>query len=185
LAVVHTTDMPSNLFALPGAALADVPVRIGSRREIATGRTAASLSFQRAAYACAHKIVANCRAAADRLLYERLPVRKVATVPNALLEAMAAGLPVVASSVGGILELVENGRTGLLVPAGNAFALADRLCLLMANPMHGTQLGASARIEVEARYSFDRMVAAFEGVYLNELMQRGVMRAHHTQLAAS
>ena len=290
LAVVHTTDMPSNLFALPGAALADVPVRIGSRREIATGRTAAGLSIQRAAYACAHKIVANCRAAAERLLYERVPVRKVATVPNgldlnifaprkpraslrrvvivanlrpekehdvlidaavevlrrfpdaqfelvgdgserdvliaqasargvahavtfaghrddvparlaaadifalpsrseafpnALLEAMAAGLPVVASSVGGILELVENGRTGLLVPAGNAFALADRLCLLMANPMHGAQLGASARIEVEARYSFDRMVAAFERVYLDELLQRGVMRAHHTQLAPS
>ena len=55
----------------------------------------------------------------------------------------------------------------------------------MANPMHGAQLGASARIEVEARYSFDRMVAAFEGVYLNELMKRGVMGARQTQLAPS
>src|SRR5204862_7436835 len=94
LAVVHATDMPSNLFALPGAALANVPVRIGSRREIATGRTATGLSFQRAAYACAHKIVANCRAAADRLLYERLPVRKVATVANGLdLNAFAHRKP--------------------------------------------------------------------------------------------
>src|SRR5204863_326431 len=52
--------------------------------------------------------------------------------PNALLEAMAAGLPVVASAVGGIPEMIDDARTGFLIPPRHPAALADRLCLLMA-----------------------------------------------------
>ena len=82
IVVVHTSDLPSNIFGLPAAALAGVPVRIGNRREVNPGRTIAELACQRAAYACAHRIVANCRAAADRLFAERVPPRKVRVIHN-------------------------------------------------------------------------------------------------------
>src|SRR5581483_5353489 len=52
IAVVHTTDMPSNIFALPAAALAGVPVRIANRREIDPGRSAGAIGMQRAVYGC-------------------------------------------------------------------------------------------------------------------------------------
>ena len=203
-------------------------------------RRAAQIVVQRAAYQFAHKIVANSRAAADRLRLERVPAGRVATVsngvdssafaaarprrplrrvtvvanlrpekghdvlidaapevlrhfpdaplrhrrrrtgarsaagaarrlracahaftfagyepktcrsgcrtrtssscrrrseafPNAVLEAMSAGLPIVASGVGGMLELVDDGRTGLLVPPGDPHALAHGICRLMAD----------------------------------------------------
>jgi glycosyltransferase involved in cell wall biosynthesis len=100
-----------------------------------------------------------------------LPSRSEA-MPNALLEAMAAGLPVVASSVGGIGEIVADGRTGLLVPADNPTALADRICGLMATPSLTAALGDAARTEIQGRYSFSRMVTAFEAIYDTELRRR-------------
>jgi L-malate glycosyltransferase len=280
-AVVHAVDMTANIFGLPAAAVAGVPVRIGTRREVNPGRKAVPLLTQRAAYECAHVIVANARAAADRLRFERVAEHKVAVVPNgldvgrftvrrvrsparrvvmvanlrpekghdvlidaashvlgrfpdarfelvgsgpehrrlaalanergvshavsflghcetvpeqlagadvfvlpsrsealpnALLEAMAAGLPVVASAVGGILEVLEEGKTGLLVPAGDSRALADALIRLMGDTALAERLGAAARAHVETRYSFDRMVASFEDIYLTRLTKAGISR---------
>jgi len=277
IAVVHTTELYSNIFGLPGAALAGVPVRIGNRREINPDKSAAQIALQRAAYGVAHRVVANSRAAAERLRVERVPARKITVIangldlntvqprrrrtrlrkvvvvanlrpekghdvlmdaavevlrrfpdahiecvgggpelepliaraeargmlhaitflgqrddvparladadifvlpsrseafPNAVLEAMAAGLPIVASGVGGILEVIDNERTGLLVPAGEPQPLADRLCRLMADPAVAARLGEAARDEVRARFSFDRMVSAFEDLYLSELTRR-------------
>jgi glycosyltransferase involved in cell wall biosynthesis len=100
-----------------------------------------------------------------------LPSRSEA-MPNALLEAMAAGLPVVASAVGGIGEIVADGRTGLLVPADNPAALADRICGLMATPSLTAALGDAARTQIQGRYSFGRMVTAFEAIYDTELRRR-------------
>jgi glycosyltransferase involved in cell wall biosynthesis len=290
IAVVHTTELYSNIFGLPGAALAGVPARIGNRRELNPDKSRAQIAMQRAAYACAHAVVANSRAAADRLIAEHVPSDKVAVVPNgldfdrivsrqvrstlrrvvvvanlrpekghdvlvdaavhvlrripdasfeivgggpeleplvaratargvlhaftflghrddapvrladadifvlpsrseafpnAVLEAMATGLPIVTSGVGGMLELVDDGRTGLLVPPGDPLALADRVCRLMADATLASRLGHAAREEVLARYSFDRMVAAFEGIYLTELTRRGVLATEHPRLAAS
>src|SRR5215472_96275 len=82
IVVVHTVDLASNIFALPAAAAAGVAVRIANRREIIPDRTRAQIVAQRAAYQFAHKVVANCRAAADRLRIERVPARRIATVPN-------------------------------------------------------------------------------------------------------
>jgi glycosyltransferase involved in cell wall biosynthesis len=290
IAVVHTTELYSNIFGLPGAALAGVPARIGNRREINPDKSGAQIAVQRAAYACAHVVVANSRAAADRLLGERLPFQKIAVVsngldlervqphaerriarkivvvanlrpekghdvlidaapdvlrrfpdvefeivgggpeleslvaraaargvlhaftflghrndvtarlagadmfvlpsrseafPNAVLEAMAAALPIVASAVGGIVELVDDGRTGLLVQAGNPKALADRIGTLIANRDLAARLGRAARHEAQARYSFDRMVGAFERIYLTQLTRRGVVSTQQPRLAAS
>jgi L-malate glycosyltransferase len=287
IAVVHTADLYSNIFGLPAAAFAGVPVRIANRREINPDKTLAQIAMQRVAYSFAHKVVANSQAAADRLFAETVPERKVAVIPNglevqnfrsrtprqslrkvivvanlrqekghnvlmdaavkvlrrypdatfeivgdgpefdrllarsnalgltnsfsflghredvparlaeadlfvlpsrseafpgAVLEAMAAGLPVIASGVGGILELVDDERTGLLTPPGNADALADRLCRLMDDPELGSRLGEMARARVTARYSFDRMIAAFEFLYLTELRRRGLVPVSEAQL---
>ena len=54
IAVVHTTELYTNIFGLPGAALAGVPARIGNRREFNPDKTAAQIAMQRAAYSCAH-----------------------------------------------------------------------------------------------------------------------------------
>jgi glycosyltransferase involved in cell wall biosynthesis len=290
LALVQTTELYSNVFGLPAAALARVPVRIASRRELNPDKTPTQIAMQRVAYAFAHQVVANSRAAAERLELERVPRRKIAVVsngldfrqfrartaasrprkvivvanlrvekghdvlidaaarvlpcfpdarfeivgsgplrdklvaraqaleilhafaflghrddvsdrlaaadifvlpsrseafPNAVLEAMAAGLPVVASAVGGILELIADGRTGVLVPPDDPAALAARLCELMADPSPAGRLGDAARQEVRSRYSIERTVAEFDRLYVHQLAVRGVRSAAQPQLAAS
>jgi glycosyltransferase involved in cell wall biosynthesis len=274
IAVVQATEMPSNLFALPAAAWAGVPVRLGARREVNPNKTGAKIAAQRTAYACATTIVANSRAAAARLRRERVPARKIAVVPNgldasafrirtprdaprivtvvanlrpekrhdvlidaapivlrefpnaqfhiigdgperarlearaldrgvsnafvffghetdvprrlddadifvlpsrsegfpnAVLEAMAAGLPVVATDIDALREIVDHERTGLLVPCGDAPGLAGAVCRMMRQPALAARLGHLAAAEVQARYSFDRMVAEFESLYLEGL----------------
>jgi glycosyltransferase involved in cell wall biosynthesis len=275
-------DFYTNTFALPAAAFARVPVRIGSRRGHNRDRSAGQLAMQRAALRCAHRIVANSTAMAEHLRGERVRPDKVTVIPNGLdldafggataretrrrvivvanlrpekgydvlidaavdvlrrypdarfecvgsgpelpslqhrlaahgighafsfpgqrddipalladadifvlpsrneslpnsvLEAMAAGLPVVASAVGGVPELIDDGRTGLLWPAGDARALADRLCRVMSHADLGSRLGAAARREVETRFSFDRMISDFDALYVRELAVRGRARA--------
>ena len=278
IALVHTVDIYANIFGLPAAAAARVPVRIGNRREINPDKSFAMIALQRSAYACAHRIVANSRASADRLRREGIapasiaviangvdvaafapaprgdrPLRHVITVanlrrekahevlidaaaslvatnpdlefrvvgdgprlaelkalaaargvghcvrflghrddvsvllgesdlfvlpslseafPNSVIEAMAAGLPVVATAVGGIVELVEHGKTGLLVRPGDPHDLAEAVRQLVNDPRRAAALGCEARRTIETRYSFDRMVSEFECVYLTELQRR-------------
>jgi L-malate glycosyltransferase len=274
ITVVQTCDFYANTLALPAAAFANVPVRIGSRRELAPDKTSAQLALQRQAYRCAHAIVANSSAARDQLLHEGVPdasirvipngvdidscagareprpMRTILTVanlrrekaheilldavarvgsthadlrvviagdgpraaelralaaklglddrveflghcddvgtllreadlfvlpsrseasPNSVLEAMAAGVPIVASAVGGLLELVQPGRTGLLVPPNDAPSLARAIESLLADPGRARALGAAARAAAAKHYSFDRMVREFEDLYLSQL----------------
>jgi len=89
--------------------------------------------------------------------------------PNAVIEAMAAGLPVVSSAVGGVLELVEHDRNGILVPADHPDALAANVLALLGDRAKATRLGHAARATIQSRYSFDRMVSSFEHMYLSEL----------------
>ncbi len=289
IALVHTTDLYSNIFFLPGAALAGVPVRIGSRREIAAGKSLAQLALQRASYACAHHVVANATAVASRLRAEGVRASRIAVVPNgldlsrfrpraaraqtrtiamvanlrpgkgqdtlidaaalvlsrfpdvrfeligdgteraalveraaergvshavaflghvddvparlaeaaiftlpseseafpnAVLEAMACGLPVVASAVGGIRELVQHGHTGYLVPPRDPQALADRICGLLTLPDQATAWGAHGRALVESRYSFDRMVSSITTLYDQALTRRLPAWAGQSQYAS-
>ena len=101
-----------------------------------------------------------------------LPSRSEAS-PNAVLEAMAAGVPVVASDVGGIPEAITPGLTGILVPPGDDEALAGALGHLFSDPLQAERLGLAARRHVEGHYSFTRMVGAFEELYLAELARHG------------
>ena len=282
--VVQTCDLYANIFGLPGAALAGVPVRIGSRRELNPDKTPGQIQLQRQAYRCATKVVANSAAARAILLEEGLQPESIAVIPNGIdpceyehgspnhaanlpsvaakrrrrvitvanlrpekdhltliaaadllapdfpeleiqivgdgprraelealvrarrlehrvhflghredvapllatadvfvlpsrseafpnsaIEAMAAGLPVVASRVGGLLDLIDDGQTGLLAQPGNPDSFAAALRQLLDNPGRAREMGERARAHVRQRYSFDRMVQSFEGLYLTGL----------------
>jgi glycosyltransferase involved in cell wall biosynthesis len=280
IAILQTCDFYANAFALPSAALARVPVRIGSRRELNPDKTTGQIALQAHAYRFAHRIVANSGAAARQLESEGTPSSRVVVIPNGVkmdggdrrisrgrpvttiltvanlraekahqvllaaaaelrprhpylryliagdgprlaelkklasslgldtqvsflghredvpalladadvfvlpsrseafpngaIEAMAAGLPVIASRVGGLLDLIDEGRTGLLVEPDDPAALAAAIESLVLSPVRAEMLGASARDEVTRRYSFDRMVRGFEDLYLSQLDDAGV-----------
>ena len=92
---------------------------------------------------------------------------------RALIEAMAAGLPVIASRVGGIPSVIDHERTGLLVPPGDAGALADALRRLLDRPEWATQLGMAASRSVDSRYGSVSMVQAIESIFAEALSVRG------------
>jgi glycosyltransferase involved in cell wall biosynthesis len=269
IAVVHTWEIYSNIFGLAGAALAGVPLRIGSRRGL--GGPPAVRRLQKQACRAAHRMVANSRAAATQLISQGVPEARIEVIPNGIdlsafpvrhhrarpriitmvaclreekridvliaaaprilarhpevefrivgdgpcreelvrlaaangvqsqlrflghrddvptiladsdvfvlpseseaspnviFEAMAAGLPVVASRVGGIPELVADGVTGHLVGAGDPDALGRALVDLLDHPDRATAFGDAGRTRIEKDYSFDRMVTQFEALYL-------------------
>ena len=81
------------------------------------------------------------------------------------VEAMACGSAVVASAVGGHLDTVADGVTGLLVPPRDPAALAGRLSRLLVDPGWRRELGAAGAARARARYSWDRIAAETEAVY--------------------
>ena len=89
----------------------------------------------------------------------------------ALLEAMAAGLPVIVSRVGGNPEVVTDGVTGLLIPPRDAAALAGALEWLLTDPALAEKLGENARDYVKANYSLERLGREINGIY-EELVAR-------------
>ncbi|TFG61259.1 MAG: glycosyltransferase [Deltaproteobacteria bacterium] len=91
---------------------------------------------------------------------------------NAILEAMAAGLPVVACDVGGNPEAVVDGVTGRLVPPRDPTALAAAMAEILVDPGKGRSMGEAGRQRATDRFSLDRMVREIEGMY-ESLMLRG------------
>ena len=91
---------------------------------------------------------------------------------NTILEGMASGLPVVATRVGGAEELVEEGRTGLLVPSQDAGALADALIRLAADPVRARAMGTAGRLKAEREFSIARMLRDYEALYLDLVNSR-------------
>jgi glycosyltransferase involved in cell wall biosynthesis len=92
-------------------------------------------------------------------------------LPNALLEAMAAGKPVVATEVGGIPELVLQGVTGVLVPLGNIMALAEAIMGLLSDEKRALLMGAAGRQRVQQCFSMHAMISKTEALY-QELLTR-------------
>lgn len=85
--------------------------------------------------------------------------------PSTVLEAMAAGVPVLASRVGGIPEVVQNGTTGVLVPPGDAAALAAALLALGEDPARCRALGQSGRRRYLAAFTPAVLLPRYHGVY--------------------
>lgn len=96
-------------------------------------------------------------------------------IPLFLIEAMAARLPVVATRVGGIPEVVEDGVTGRLAPAGDANALGDHLTELAARPELRTAMGEAGRTRAVERFAESRMLAEYRDLY--DQMCRGRRRS--------
>ena len=86
-------------------------------------------------------------------------------MPNALLEAMAAGLPSVVTDVGGNAEALVDGQTGFLVPVGNPVALASRMIELLENPGLRRAQSQAARRRYEDSFTLDRMTSAYHALY--------------------
>jgi glycosyltransferase involved in cell wall biosynthesis len=284
--IVHACDFYGNVFAMPAATIARVPVRIASRRDVSLpDRTPAQDRLQRLSYRFAHRVVANSTAAAEQLVVEGVPRDRIVRIenglelsqfcdtraaasptimmvanlragkghdvllaaaarvvtrvpsarfrivgdgplrpaldeavvrlgltghveflghrtdvpellqtagafvfpslmeaaPNAVIEAMAAGLPIVASDAGGIPEVITHQRNGLLVPPGNVDALAEALLRVLADPALAARLARLARQDAMARFSFDRMVKAFEDLYVRELQSRATDLSARTE----
>jgi len=90
-------------------------------------------------------------------------------LPLALLEAMAAGLPVVVTAVGGIPEAVTDGETGVVRRFGDVEGLAGAVADLLADPERRAALGAAARRRVAESFGIDRMAAELEAIYRQAL----------------
>ena len=85
--------------------------------------------------------------------------------PRSIIEAMRAGLPVIASDVGGVAEAVQDGTTGYVIAPKDAAALESRLRSLLDEPAERVRMGSQARSSYEARYRFERMANENLAVY--------------------
>lgn len=86
-------------------------------------------------------------------------------LPNALLEAMATGLPCIATTIGGTLDMAADEREALLVPPGDASALAKALLRILTDSDLAGRLGAAARRRIVAEFSLDDVVTRYEQLY--------------------
>jgi len=112
--------------------------------------------------------VARMMAGADILVLPSVPTRKGKRegIPVVLMEGMASGLPVVASALSGIPELVESDRTGLLVPPRDSVRLADALQRLLRDPKLRLQMGRRGQRKVLRDFNLQTNVAALSKLFL-------------------
>jgi sugar transferase (PEP-CTERM/EpsH1 system associated) len=91
---------------------------------------------------------------------------------NTILEAMASGLPVIATRVGGADEMVEDGTTGLLVTPGSGAELAKALGTVLRDPARRLAMGVAGRARAECEFGLESMVARYEDMYLELAWKR-------------
>jgi glycosyltransferase involved in cell wall biosynthesis len=95
------------------------------------------------------------------------------SLSNVIMESMAAGIPVVASNVGGNPELVENGKTGFLFCSGDEEQFAAALETLVAQPELRKQFGSVARERAQAEYAIPRVRDRYQDLYRSLLAEKG------------
>jgi glycosyltransferase involved in cell wall biosynthesis len=98
---------------------------------------------------------------------------KAEGLPNAVLEYLAVGLPTVATRVGGNAEIIQDGKTGLLVPPEDSSALAEAILRLLRDPGFAAILGKDGREYVAAEFSFQKMIEKTDQLYTELLRKRG------------
>ena len=99
---------------------------------------------------------------------------------NAILEGMAAGLPMVVSDVGGNGEAVLNGETGLVVPARNTVALGAAISEIAGNPQRARVMGEAARLRAHEHFALEQCVSRYDALY-GELLQSSDNRSGNGQ----
>jgi glycosyltransferase involved in cell wall biosynthesis len=97
--------------------------------------------------------------------------------PYSILEAMRAGLPVVATRVGGVPEAVVEGETGFLIPSGDPSVLADRLARLITDAALRARFGQNGRERYLRRFTFEQMFAKTIQIYREVLGESASSRA--------
>lgn len=110
------------------------------------------------------------------------------SLSNVIMESMAAGIPVVASRVGGNSELVQEGKTGLLFPSGDEAQFAAALETLLARPELRKQFGGSARDRALAEYTIPRVRDRYQDLYRSLLAEKGwkpPLAMNHAQSAGT
>jgi glycosyltransferase involved in cell wall biosynthesis len=90
-------------------------------------------------------------------------------LPLAVLEAMGQGLPVIATSVGGVPELISHRKDGMLCPPSNPSALAAMLAEVIENSVLRQHLGQAGAVRVKQDFSFDNMAQQYENLYFDLL----------------
>jgi glycosyltransferase involved in cell wall biosynthesis len=140
------------------------PLREQIAREAAERNSAAAILLLGPKF---HAEVASEMAAAHIFL---LPSRTAPDgdkegIPNALMEAMASGLPVLSTRHAGIPECVADGVSGLLVPEGDVQALAERLQWLIQNPQRWADMGRAARAKIAAEFNRDIQAQRLISIY--------------------
>jgi glycosyltransferase involved in cell wall biosynthesis len=86
-------------------------------------------------------------------------------MPLALIEAMAMGCACIGTDVVGVREVIEHGRTGLLVPEGDAQALADAIAQLLADPVRAEGLGQAARAAAQSQFDMRLMHSRYSQLF--------------------
>lgn len=104
-------------------------------------------------------------------------------LPRSILEAMRAGLPVVATDVGGVGEAVVSGKTGYTVPVREPKVLRERLARLLTDPKLRQRMGAAARARFEAEFRFDRLLHETLSLY-REILDEQPPRSSDRRLAS-
>lgn len=113
--------------------------------------------------------VQQCMARAQALV---LPSICLESFPRVLVEAFAAGLPVIASRLGALAELVQQGETGLLFEPGDAQGLAEQMAWAAAHPAELARMGRRARAVYEAEYTPQRNLARLLAIYAEAAEQK-------------
>jgi glycosyltransferase involved in cell wall biosynthesis len=113
------------------------------------------------------------------LLYRSLDVAVlsshpvVETLPITLIEAAACGTPAVATAVGSVSDVVVDGETGFVVPAGDAVALGERICRLLTDPGLALRMGAAARARAELHFDERDMFRRYEEMFIRTAAAAG------------
>jgi glycosyltransferase involved in cell wall biosynthesis len=142
------------------AAVAGVPVRVAG-----TGPEAALLAGVTTVQGLGELSAEAVHGEMEQALALVLPSICYENFPRALVEAFASGLPVIASNLGPLRELVDDGVTGLLFEAGDSSDLARKMHWAQANPQRMTQMGVQARAKYEAEFTADRNYEQLLAIY--------------------
>jgi glycosyltransferase involved in cell wall biosynthesis len=86
-------------------------------------------------------------------------------MPFAMLEALASGLPVITTTVGGIPEVIQNGKNGFLVKPYDSKGLAEKILYLTENPNVASEIGIAGRKTIEVKFNWDNIVKQVLQVY--------------------